>query len=113
MVSVTIGQLKIIDTHTNRYLGDCAPDVTVIPIGYGVGDYNAVLVMELQVGTSAVITRVPGVEHREPSTTHGEQVDSCPVNSPFVINMWVSCTWWAVWLVQLISLRPRIGVPLA
>ena len=57
MVSVTIEGLKIVDTHTNRYLGNCAPDITVIPIGYGVSEFNAVMVMELQVGLPVVVTR--------------------------------------------------------
>ena len=61
MVSVTLGKLMILDTHTNRYLGDCAPDITAISIGYGVSDFNAVLVIELQV-------RILGGQ--EPSTTH-------------------------------------------
>ena len=51
LVSVTLGKLMILDTHTNRYLGDCAPDITAISIGYGVSDFNAVLVIELQVRT--------------------------------------------------------------
>ena len=55
VVSVTIGQLKIMDTHTNWYLGDCAPDITVIPIGYVVSGFNAVLLMELQVGGWSLI----------------------------------------------------------
>jgi hypothetical protein len=55
VVSVTIWQLKIMNTHTNRYLGDCAPDITVIPIGYVVSGFNAVLVLELQVGGWSLI----------------------------------------------------------
>ena len=53
VVGVTIGELlMVIDTHKNQYLGDCAPDLTVIPAGYGVSDFNAIMVMELQVSVS-------------------------------------------------------------
>ena len=50
LFSVDIGLVKVVDTHKNRFLGDCAPDLTVILQGYGISEFNAVLVIELQVG---------------------------------------------------------------
>ena len=47
--ALDIGVLHIIDTHKNRYLSGCAPDLAVVMKGHGLSPFNTVLTFELQV----------------------------------------------------------------
>jgi hypothetical protein len=51
MIMHAAGSLyKVHDTHKVRYLDGSAPDITVTQMGFDAGSFNAVMVVELQVG---------------------------------------------------------------
>jgi len=48
---ITVGDYLILDTHTNKYLEGCAPDITVVQRGSCATSFNCVFIIELQAGT--------------------------------------------------------------
>ena len=47
--ALDIGVLHVKDTHKNRYLSGCAPDLAVLMQGHGLSPFNTVLTIEFQV----------------------------------------------------------------